>query len=78
MHLANQAVLYDGMEDFITDDSFDHTGALYCSIWKPTFKDDGDGNMVKVSDETVLIEPDSSIWARHTFAGWNAVGTEVL
>ncbi len=80
MHLANQAVLYDGMEDFITNDSFDHTapGVLFASEKKPVFEDDGDGNKIKVSDETILIAVHPSIKKRHTFAGWKGRGEEVV
>ena len=79
MHLANQAVLYDGMEDFITDESFDHTapGVLFASEKRPVFEDDGEGGQVKVSDETELVPVDPSVKKRHTFAGWEAVGTEL-
>ena len=83
MHLANQAVLYDGMEDFITDDSFDHTapGVLYASVKIPVYEDQDDGEggtiSIKISDETVLRAPHISIRKRHTFAGWNAVGQEL-
>lgn len=71
------AIGYDGNYDYITDESEDHNGALYASVKRPRFEEDQEGNRVKVSDETVLVSPDKSIWKRHTFADWEAVGKDV-
>ena len=78
MHLAGQAVIYDGLEDFIAPDDYDHTqpGTKYASENKPVFEEI-DGERVKVSDETVLVPVHSSVYKRNTFAGWEAVGKDV-
>ena len=86
MHLAQGAVIYDGLEDFITEDDFDHTtpDVLYASMDTPVYEQARDekgeytDGEVKVSNETVLKAPDPSIKARQTFAGWDVVGTKVV
>jgi hypothetical protein len=82
MHLGNGMVLYDGMEDFITTDDYDHTqaGTLFASTDKPVYEDqiiDSKTVRVKVSEETMLVEPDPSIREVHTFSGWEPVGTKI-
>ena len=72
------AIGYDGMYDYVIDESESHEGALYASVKIPVFEDNGEGNRVKVSDETVLIPPDPGIWNRQTFAGWEGVGKPVV
>ncbi len=76
IHLGNGAVIYDGVEDMIVPDDFDHTGALYVAIDEPVYED-VDGKQVKKADVTELIKPHSKLKKRHTFAGWPAVGADV-
>ncbi len=79
MHLANGMVVYDAMEDFITDDDYDHTtnDVLYAATDTEGTFEEIEGEQVKVSDKKELKAPDNKIKKRHTFAGWPAVGKDV-
>ena len=81
VHLAPPGtVLYDGLEDFLTHNDFDHTGAKYVSINQPVWEMqeiDGVPTNVKISDETVIIPVHPSVFKRHTFGGWKAEGKKV-
>lgn len=81
MHLANQAVIYDGMEDVLVPDDFDHTapGVLYAAIDTPIMGEDGEGNQIIISHTTELVPPHWSVSARNTFGlkpgvSWPIVG----